>query len=94
MARLCTFVAIFALTIAMFFCLGSSGGEAFGAATEFGMMICGLGGFNYAFNRGAAAYQSVRISQAEQGIQPAQNPAVPSPVTINNGTTKEKEDDA
>lgn len=105
MARFCTFVAIIALTIAMFFCLATSGiaiagngaeaanlmREGFAAATEFGLMVCGLGGFNYASNRGASAYQSVRISQAEQGIQPA---ATPSSVTINtggNGATKAKD---
>lgn len=87
MNRLATFLAIITLMIGFLtilsFCIGKRGAdlrEYLGALTTIGIIIAGLGGFNYAAGRAAGAYTDVRKAQAEQGLQP--QPPSPGPTTV------------
>lgn len=73
MSRLATFIATIALTIGFFgimIMLGGATGidlqQYLNALTTMGMIIAGLGGFNYMTARVSGAYADVKIKQAEQ----------------------------
>lgn len=73
MNRLATFIAIWVLATGflaiLFFCVTATGTdlrEYLGALTTLGIIIAGLGGFNYAAARAAGAYTEVRVAQADK----------------------------
>lgn len=81
MNRLATFIAIVTLMFGFFVILlfglwatGTDLREYLGALTTLGIIIAGLGGFNYAAGRVTGAYTDVRKAQAEQGLQPTPLP--------------------
>lgn len=92
MNRLATFIAIAALTAGFFgimvMSIAATGvdlREYLGALTTIGIIIAGLGGFNYAAGRVSSAYTEVRVAQAEKGLQPTPPPPANPATTINVG---------
>jgi hypothetical protein len=75
MNRLCTFIAVIGLFFSLIFTVVTGSPEV-GALAG---ILAGLGGFNYAAGRAGSAYTTVRVKQAEAGIQPpAPAPAAPA----------------
>lgn len=74
MNRLATFVAVTVLSAGFFclilMCIGTTGmdlQQKLGALTTIGIILAGLGGFNYAAGRAAGAYTQVRCAQGRTG---------------------------